>query len=67
MDSVDFVDDIAKEVTVDHTIDGAFEDGGDHVAAVSAVHTLKTAEVGEEARAFLAVGTAGFFVIHEGN
>ena len=66
VDAVDFVDDIAQEVAVDHAVDGAFEDGGDHVAPVATVRTLKAAEVGEEAGAFLAVGTAGFFVVHEG-
>ena len=41
VDAVDFVHDIAEEVPVDHAIDGAFEDGGDNVAAVAAVGALQ--------------------------
>jgi type I restriction enzyme M protein len=35
----DFVDDIPQQITVDHPVDRAFENRGDDVAAVAAVHT----------------------------
>ena len=49
MDAVDFVDHVAEQITVDHPVDGALEDGGDHVAPVTAVGALQAAEIGEEA------------------
>ena len=65
VDAVHFVDDVSQEVAVDHAVDGAFEDGGNHVAAVAAIGSLQAAQVGEEAGAFLAVRTTGFVVVHE--
>ena len=41
VDTVDLVDHIAQEVAVDHAVDGAFEDGGDHIAAIAAVRALQ--------------------------
>ena len=65
MDAVHFVDDVTQEVTADHAVDGAFEDGGDDVAAVAAVRTLQATQVGEKTEAFFAVWTTGFIVVHE--
>ena len=36
----DFVDHVAEQIAVDHAVDGAFEDRGDHIAPVAAVGAL---------------------------
>ena len=65
VDAVHFIDDITEEIPVDHAIDCAAKDRGDHVTAVSAIGALQTPEIGEEAGAFLAVGADGFIIVHE--
>ena len=67
VDVVDLVDHVAQQIAVDHPVDRAFEDRGDHVAPVAAVGALQAAQIGEEAGAFGAVGPDGFFVVHEGD
>lgn len=67
VDGVDLVDDVAQQVAVDHAIDDAAKDGGDDVAPVNAAATLQGTQVGEESRAFLAVGPRSLFVVDEGD
>ena len=65
MDVANFVDHVAEQATVDHAVDGAFENGRDHVAPIATIGALQAAQVGKEARAFSSFGPHGFFVIHE--
>ena len=67
MNAADFVDHVTKQITVDHPVDGALEDGSDHVAPVAAVGALQAAQIGEQAGSFSAVGADSFFVVHEGD
>src|SRR5437870_12302682 len=66
VDLVDFVQDIAQEVAVNHTIDGSTKDRGNHVSAV-AVGAAKRAEVGKKPGAFCAVRSDGFVLVDECN
>ena len=67
MDVVDLVDHVAQQVAVDHPVDRALKHGRDHVAPVAAVGALQAAQVGEQPRAFLAVGPDRFLVVDEAN
>ena len=40
MDVTNFIDHVAEQVAVDHAVDRAFEDRGDHIAPVAAVGAL---------------------------
>ena len=64
---IDFVDHVAKQVSVDHAVDGAFEDRRDDIAPVAAVGALQAAQIGEETRPFGSIGPHGFFVIDKGD
>lgn len=66
VDLVDFVDHVAQQVAVLHTVSGALEDGGDDVRARVVVGALEVAQVGEQAGAFGAIGPGGFVVVDEG-
>ena len=61
---VHFVDHIAQEVAVDHAVDGALENLGDHIAAV-AVRALERAQIGKQPRAPLPVRAHGLLLVDE--
>src|SRR5207244_3856476 len=64
---VDLVDDVPQQVARVHPIDGALEDGGDHVAPVTLSRTLERTEVGKQPRTAGAAGTGSVVVVDEGD
>src|SRR5262249_54068237 len=60
-----FVDHIAEQVAVDHAVNGAFKDSGDHITPVATVGALQSAQICEQAGTFGPIRTNGFLVIHE--
>src|SRR5205823_6437993 len=67
VDAVDLVEHVAQQVTVEHPVNRALEDGADHIAAVATSGTGEGAKVGEQAGTFLAVRQDSFFLIYEGD
>ena len=67
MYTVDFVDDVAQKVAVDHTVDGSAKDSGDDVAPIVDIGSLQVTQVGKESRTACAIGSYGFFVVDEGD
>src|SRR5262245_10186050 len=59
MDVADFIDYVAKKIAVDHAVDRAFEDSGDHVAPVTPVSALQATQIGKEASALCTVRADG--------
>src|SRR5438128_2560300 len=50
MNASDFVNYIAQQITVNHPIDGSFENGRDNIAPVAAIAPSQTPQVGEQTR-----------------
>jgi len=67
MDVVDFVDHVTKQITVDHAVNGAFENGRDNIAPVAAVGALEAPQIGEETGAFVSVRADGLLVVYKGD
>ena len=72
MDAVEFVDDIAQQITANHAVLHTFEHGGDDITPVVTVGTGKRAQVTEQARPALGFAVNwplwhhSFLVVDEG-
>jgi hypothetical protein len=44
VDIADLIDHVAQKVAIDHPVDRAFKNGGDHVAPVAAMGALQAAD-----------------------
>src|SRR5271165_6190923 len=65
VDTADFVDDIAEQITALHTIIDALEDGRDDIAPVVTVRAGELAQICEQALPALSVGAPAFILIDE--
>jgi hypothetical protein len=66
VDAVELVDDVAQQVAADHAVLHALEDGRNHIPTVVAVGTGERAQIAEQTRTLIAVGSGGFLVVDEG-
>ena len=67
MDAVNFIDNITQQITVDHTVLYAMEDGGDNITPVTPIDTLQIFQVSKQAGASACIRAYGFIVIDKGN
>ena len=67
MDPRNFVNYVAQEITVDHSVDRSFENGRNHITSVAAVASREAAQVSEKPEAAGAIWQNCLFIIHERN